>query len=193
MGPGAGKHGGEIVVSGQGRALVASRTAVDHRAVPVGEAVDPGTGDASGAGASRRGPVGTREQPPRTSPRRFPVGCLSCVTGVSGSGKSTLVNDILMAVADAAPSTGRRWCPGRHKKIEGVELLDKVVDVDQSPIGRSPRSNPATYSGVYDHFGRLFGQTQEAKVRGSGPPGSLSTSRAAGARSARATARSRSR
>jgi excinuclease ABC subunit A len=98
----------------------------------------------------------------------FPLGCMVAVTGVSGSGKSTLVNDILLR-ALAQRINRAKALPGRHRKIEGYEHIDKVVDVDQAPIGRTPRSNPATYTGVFDHIRRLFSQTPEAKVRGYQP------------------------
>ena len=104
----------------------------------------------------------------RTSTSAFPLGCLVAVTGVSGSGKSTLVNDILLQSLLAQVHRART-VPGRTRAIEGVEHIDKVVAIDQSPIGRTPRSNPATYTGVFDHIRRLFSQTTEAKVRGYQP------------------------
>ncbi len=98
----------------------------------------------------------------------FPLGCFIAVTGVSGSGKSTLVNDILYS-ALARELHGTRIVPGKHTRVTGVQHLDKVVHVDQGPIGRTPRSNPATYTGVFDHVRKLFAQTTEAKVRGYQP------------------------
>src|SRR5690606_15880345 len=98
----------------------------------------------------------------------FPLGLFTAVTGVSGSGKSTLVNDILYN-ALAKELNGARTVPGRHSRINGIDLADKVVHVDQSPIGRTPRSNPATYTGVFDHIRKLFAATTEAKVRGYQP------------------------
>src|SRR5581483_11968789 len=95
----------------------------------------------------------------------FPLGSFIAVTGVSGSGKSTLVNDILYT-ALARELNGARGVPGRHRTITGLAHVDKVVGVDQSPIGRTPRSNPATYTGVFDHIRRLFAETTEATVRG---------------------------
>jgi excinuclease ABC subunit A len=98
----------------------------------------------------------------------FPLGVFTAVTGVSGSGKSTLVNDILYNSL-AKQLNGARVVPGKHRRVTGVDQLDKVVHVDQSPIGRTPRSNPATYTGVFDHVRKLFAQTTEAKVRGYQP------------------------
>ena len=95
----------------------------------------------------------------------FPLGCFICVTGVSGSGKSTLVNEILYKSLMQRIYSSRQ-VPGLHTSIEGVEALDKVIDIDQSPIGRTPRSNPATYTGVFDHIRKLYAATNEAKVRG---------------------------
>jgi excinuclease ABC subunit A len=112
--------------------------------------------------------VGAREHNLRDVTVDLPLGCFVAVTGVSGSGKSTLVNDILYT-ALAREIYNARAIPGRHRRIDGSELVDKVVHVDQSPIGRTPRSNPATYTGVFDHVRKLFAETQEAKIRGYQP------------------------
>ncbi|HLR57769.1 MAG TPA: excinuclease ABC subunit UvrA [Beutenbergiaceae bacterium] len=168
IGPGAGEHGGHIVHSGSYEELLATEDSLTgdylagRRAIPVPSA--------------RRQPdpdrwitvSGARENNLQNVTATFPLGCLVGITGVSGSGKSTLVNSILYNVL-ANELNGARTVPGRHGKVTGIDTLDKVVHVDQSPIGRTPRSNPATYTGVWDHVRRLFAETTEAKVRGYTP------------------------
>lgn len=165
IGPGAGEHGGQVVHSGPVAELLANTGSMTgdylagRRAVPV---------------PAERRPVdrervvkvvGARENNLRGIDVELPLGVLTAVTGVSGSGKSSLVNDILYKVL-ANRLNGARQVPGRHTRVEGVDQLDKVVHVDQSPIGRTPRSNPATYTGVWDVVRSLFAETTEAKVRG---------------------------
>jgi excinuclease ABC subunit A len=168
IGPGAGEHGGKIVVSGPLAELLASEESLTGAYL---------TGRSSIAvPAQRRKTVrgknvvvkGASEHNLRGVDVTFPLGCFIAVTGVSGSGKSTLVNDILYN-ALAKELHGARTVPGRHVRVTGMEHLDKVVHVDQGPIGRTPRSNPATYTGVFDHIRRLFSQTTEAKIRGYQP------------------------
>ncbi|MER7331587.1 MULTISPECIES: excinuclease ABC subunit UvrA [unclassified Micromonospora] len=168
IGPGAGEHGGKIVHSGSVPALLENPESVTgaylsgRRSIPTPPQRRPQT-------PGRELVVhGAREHNLRNLTVSFPLGQLIAVTGVSGSGKSTLVNDILYAVL-ANQINGARLVPGRHTRVSGLEHVDKVVGVDQSPIGRTPRSNPATYTGVWDHVRKLFAETTEAKVRGYGP------------------------
>ncbi|WBC16933.1 excinuclease ABC subunit UvrA [Micromonospora sp. WMMA1998] len=168
IGPGAGEHGGKIVHSGSVPALLDNAESVTgaylsgRKSIPTPATRRPQT-------PGRELVVhGAREHNLRNLTVSFPLGQLIAVTGVSGSGKSTLVNDILYTVL-ANQINGARLVPGRHTRITGLEHVDKVVGVDQSPIGRTPRSNPATYTGVWDHVRKLFAETTEAKVRGYGP------------------------
>ncbi|NBE83638.1 excinuclease ABC subunit UvrA [Micromonospora rubida] len=168
IGPGAGEHGGRIVHSGSVPALLDNPESVTG-AYLSGRREIPTPGRRRPQTPERELVVhGAREHNLRNLTVSFPLGQLIAVTGVSGSGKSTLVNDILHAVL-ANQINGARHVPGRHTRITGLEHVDKVVGVDQSPIGRTPRSNPATYTGVWDHVRKLFAETTEAKVRGYGP------------------------
>ena len=164
IGPGAGEHGGQIVVSGTLAELLAEPTSITGQYLAGTRSIDV---------PMVRRPVtdrvitvhGAAEHNLQNVTVDFPLGCMIAVTGVSGSGKSTLVNDVLFNVM-ARDLNGARLVPGKHKKVTGLEHIDKVVHVDQSPIGRTPRSNPATYTGVFDHVRKIFAETPEAKVRG---------------------------
>ncbi|PZG21701.1 excinuclease ABC subunit A [Micromonospora craterilacus] len=168
IGPGAGEHGGQIVHSGSVPALLANPESVTGAYLSGRREIPTPTGRRPQTPGRELVVHGAREHNLRNLTVSFPLGQLIAVTGVSGSGKSTLVNDILYAVL-ANQVNGARLVPGRHTRVAGLEHVDKVVGVDQSPIGRTPRSNPATYTGVWDHVRKLFAETTEAKVRGYGP------------------------
>jgi excinuclease ABC subunit A len=166
LGPGAGEHGGHVIAEGSPAAVMdvpASLTGQflsGHRQIPVP--------------AKRRRPSGylevqrASEHNLKAVDVKFPLGTFTCVTGVSGSGKSTLVNEVLYkAVANRLHRAKLR--PGAHRRITGLDQVDKIINIDQSPIGRTPRSNPATYTGVFDHIRDLFSRTQEARARGYKP------------------------
>jgi excinuclease ABC subunit A len=165
IGPGAGEHGGQVVHSGSVTGLLKHRDSLTgqylsgRREIPLPGVRRPRT---KGRDLTVHG---AREHNLRDVTVSFPLGLFVAVTGVSGSGKSTLVNDILYSSL-AKQIYNARAVPGRHTKITGVEHVDKVIHVDQSPIGRTPRSNPATYTGVFDHVRKLFASTPEAKMRG---------------------------
>ena len=165
IGPGAGLNGGEVVHSGIYKALLENKKSITG---------DYLAGRIKIETPKKRRPinpdrkikvVGARENNLRNVDVEFPLGVMTAVTGVSGSGKSSLVNDVLYEVL-ANKLNGAKGVAGKHTRIEGLEQLDKVVHVDQAPIGRTPRSNPATYTGVFDHVRKLFADTPEAKVRG---------------------------
>jgi excinuclease ABC subunit A len=168
IGPRAGEHGGNIVVSGTLQELLDSKESLTGAYLTGRESI-PMPEQRRKRSKSREVVVkGASEHNLRGVDVAFPLGCFIAVTGVSGSGKSTLVNDILYS-ALAKELHGTRIVPGKHTRVTGMQQLDKVVHVDQGPIGRTPRSNPATYTGVFDHVRRLFAQTTEAKVRGYQP------------------------
>lgn len=165
IGPGAGEHGGNVVVSGSYEDLIGSKESITGAYL---------SGRKSIAIPTKRRKVdpkrqlvvkGAKENNLQNIDVEVPLGVFVSVTGVSGSGKSTLVNDILYTTL-ANKLNGARLVPGRHRTVSGIDLLDKVVHVDQSPIGRTPRSNPATYTGVFDKVRALFAETSEAKIRG---------------------------
>lgn len=163
IGPGAGEHGGEVVAEGTAKQIMANKNSITG-AYLSGERFIP-------VPSERRKPagyikiVGARQNNLKNIDVEIPLGIMTCVTGVSGSGKSSLINEILYKSL-AKHLNRARTIPGDHDRIEGIEQLDKIIDIDQSPIGRTPRSNPATYTGVFDLIRDLFASTPDAKARG---------------------------
>lgn len=165
IGPGAGEHGGKVVVSGSYDELIANTDSITGAYLSGRRAIEIPT-ERKPVDAKRTLVVkGAKENNLKDIEVTIPLGLFVSVTGVSGSGKSTLVNDILYTTL-ANKLNGARLVPGRHRTVTGIDQLDKVVHVDQSPIGRTPRSNPATYTGVFDKIRALFAETSEAKIRG---------------------------
>ena len=163
IGPGAGEHGGEVVAAGTAEEIMQKEDSITGAylsgklSIPVPSERKKPTGYLK--------VVGARENNLKNIDVKIPLGVMTCVTGVSGSGKSSLVNEILYK-ALAKKLNRARTIPGNHKRIEGVEQLDKIIAIDQSPIGRTPRSNPATYTGVFDQIRDLFASTADAKAKG---------------------------
>ncbi len=166
MGPGAGEHGGRVVAAGTAEQVMASERSITgaylsgRRCIPV---PDRRMHDAGWFGVQ-----GATEHNLKAIDVDLPVSKLICVTGVSGSGKSTLVNDVIFK-ALANRLNRARVKPGAHRAVHGIEVFDKVIDIDQSPIGRTPRSNPATYTGVFDHIRALYATSPDARARGYKP------------------------
>ena len=163
IGPGAGEHGGQVVACGTAKQIMKCKDSITGAylsgriKIPVPDERRKPTGYLTVRGA--------RENNLKNIDVKIPLGIMTCVTGVSGSGKSSLVNEIIYKSL-AKKLNRARTIPGKHKKIEGVEQLDKIIDIDQSPIGRTPRSNPATYTGVFDMIRDLFASTSDAKAKG---------------------------
>lgn len=163
IGPGAGEHGGEVIAIGTAEEIMKNKNSITgaylsgNIQIPIPETREKGNGYIR--------IVGAQENNLKNITVDIPLGIMTCVTGVSGSGKSSLINQILYKKL-AKELNRARTIPGKHKRIEGLDQLDKVIDIDQSPIGRTPRSNPATYTGVFDLIRDLFAATQDAKSRG---------------------------
>ncbi len=166
VGPGAGVHGGEIVAQGSIEDIEAEERSATGDFLAGRRRIEPPENRREPTGFIEL--LGAMEHNLKSVDVEFPLGVLTSITGVSGSGKSTLVNEILYKALANAVSRGKHR-PGRHAGIRGVEGVDKVIEIDQSPIGRTPRSNPATYTKVFDHIRQLFAATPEAKIRGYKP------------------------
>jgi excinuclease ABC subunit A len=164
LGPGAGEHGGEVISEGPVETIIKDKKSLTgqylsgKKKIPVPTERRPGNGHSIWV-------RGARENNLKNVDVEIPLGKLICITGVSGSGKSTLMNDILYQ-ALARKLNRARTVPGQHDRIDGLEFLDKIINIDQSPIGRTPRSNPGTYTGLFDHIRGLFAELPESKVRG---------------------------
>ena len=167
VGPGAGVHGGEIVAAGSVEDIIACPRSITGDYLSGRKKIEIPQSRRAGDGHSIE-VVGAKENNLKNINVQFPLGAFVCVTGLSGSGKSSLVNEILYK-ALASEKNGARIKPGAHKEIKGLSYVDKVIGIDQSPIGRTPRSNPATYTSVFTDIRNVFAQTQDAKMRGYGP------------------------
>jgi excinuclease ABC subunit A len=165
VGPGAGVNGGTVVHSGTYAELLKNKNSITGAFLSGRETISVPAERRPINPERKIKVVGARENNLKNVDVEFPLGVLTAVTGVSGSGKSSLVNDVLYQVL-ANKLNGAKGVPGKHTRVEGIELLDKVVHVDQAPIGRTPRSNPATYTGMFDHIRKLFSEVQESKARG---------------------------
>ena len=164
LGPGAGEHGGKVVAEGTVKTILANKRSVTgqylsgRKEIPIPKERREGNGKTLKV-------LGARQNNLKKLNVSFPLGRLICITGVSGSGKSTLMNEILYKSL-ARNLNGARTLPGAHDEVQGLEHLDKIINIDQSPIGRTPRSNPGTYTGLFDHIRALFAELPESKVRG---------------------------